>query len=343
MLGRQGSRSSAKVWRTYDACLAVSNDDIEFSLASIGAIPWADLLLNPRRLRGSDFLMRWSQGRWSEERVVRGVRRTGLYVPLPYGPSSTAPTNPREFELYFERLEAAGLGKIKRPDLLLVQARDSKKAERLVKKLGGFKELPFIRESNRRLRKLISLAVLAVECETSLWRSRQMPDYGIKLKPQRRLGGRLGIKKSAILPTVIVKDEDRKPLRRWERGNRVPIHFWHVFYDQAFGLSFQELRRLIKSKLIEKRVHTYQAPNGAITRKAIYKVPYLYAYQLGKIHGKPRLKAASITDKNGHVLPYVRFMGGRLGIASEALSVIKGLSKRGRKTSRKRTRGKRRG
>jgi len=32
-----------------------------------------DFIINPRRLRGSDFLMRWAQGRWSEEIVIRAL------------------------------------------------------------------------------------------------------------------------------------------------------------------------------------------------------------------------------------------------------------------------------
>lgn len=42
--------------------LSVSAEDIELELRGHTAIEWLDFLLNPRRLRGSDFLMRWSQG-----------------------------------------------------------------------------------------------------------------------------------------------------------------------------------------------------------------------------------------------------------------------------------------
>ena len=39
-----------------------------------------DFLINPRRLRGSDFLMRWSQGEWSEERLIQAVIETKDYL-----------------------------------------------------------------------------------------------------------------------------------------------------------------------------------------------------------------------------------------------------------------------
>jgi hypothetical protein len=60
--------------------------------------------------------------------------------------------------------------------------------------------------------------------------------FGVPLKPQKRLGGKLGLAKNAVLPTIILKDEDRRPLLEWQAQRQVPIHIWHVFYDLAFGL-----------------------------------------------------------------------------------------------------------
>ena len=108
----------------FERILSVSIEDIEFEFRGHASVAWADYYLNPRRLRGSDFLMRWSQGVWSEERLTQAVNQTDEFTALPYGPSGTAPDDdPRAFELYFERLEKAGLGQIKRPDLLMLQRR----------------------------------------------------------------------------------------------------------------------------------------------------------------------------------------------------------------------------
>jgi hypothetical protein len=113
-------------------------EDADFILRSAGKAPWADFLLNPRRLRGSDFLMRWSQGVWSEERLIQAVNSTGQYFAIPYGPSGTAPDDDvRAFELYFERLERAGLGSMKRPDLLLFREQDRPAVDEIVRKIKG--------------------------------------------------------------------------------------------------------------------------------------------------------------------------------------------------------------
>jgi len=301
--------------------LSVSTEDIELELRGIKEISWADFWLNPRKLRGSDFLMRWSQGVWSEKRLIDATNKTNQFYAIPYGPSGTAPTDDvRAFELYFERLEAAGLGNIKRPDLLVFKINDKPFVDKFLKEIGGEEELPFIIEDN--LKELISKAIIAVECENSLWIAEKMPAYNLEMKPQKRLGGKSGLSKSAVLPTVIIKEEDRIPLRGWQQENKIPIHVWHVFFDRAYGLSFDEAERLIREGFIEPTIQTFQAPGGATTKKAIYKFYYHYAYPLGIANERPKLVPAYIEDKNGHILPYVKFEGGSLEITPDAIKLL---------------------
>jgi len=307
----------------FEKLLRLSIEDIELELRGQYQIPWADFILNPRRLRGSDFLMRWSQGVWSEDRIVHMVNETGKYMALPYGPSGTAPDNDiRAFELYFERLEKAGLGKLKRPDILIFRKAEENTINEIIKGIGGVQELPFTTEEDANMKKLLRRAIIAVECENSLWQVSKMPDYGSELKPQSRLGGKLGLKKSAVLPTVIIKEEDRIPLRKWQNQHGISIHIWHIFYDMAFGISLDTTEKLIKDGSIEPTVQTFQAPGGATTKKTIFKIYYQHAYPLGTSEEEPKLIPHYINDKNGHILPYVRFEGGSLKIAPEALKEL---------------------
>lgn len=306
----------------FERVLSVSTVDIELELRGIREVTWADFLLNPRRLRGSDFLMRWSQGVWSEKRLIDASNNTGQFYAIPYGPSGTAPTDDvRAFELYFERLEAAGLGNIKRPDLLIFKIADKPFVDKFLKGIGGEEELPFIAEDE--LQDLISKAIIAVECENSLWIAEKMPDYKTPMKVQKRLGGKLGLAKNAVLPTVIIKEEDRIPLSKWQTENKTPIHIWHVFFDRAYGLSFDEAQRLVSDGLILPTEQVFQAPGGATTKKAIYKYYYHYAYSLGIANERPLLVPAFIEDKNGHILPYVKFEGGSLDFTNDALNILK--------------------
>ena len=306
----------------FERVLSVSKADIKLKIRGIKEVAWADFLLNPRRLRGSDFLMRWSQGVWSEKRLIDATNKTGQFYAIPYGPSGTAPTNDvRAFELYFERLEAAGLGNIKRPDLLVFKIADKPFVDKFLQDIGGEEELPFIVEN--KLQDLISKAIIAVECENSLWVAEKMPDYKTPMKVQKRLGGKLGLAKNAVLPTVIIKEEDRIPLSKWQAENKIPIHVWHVFFDRAYGLAFDEAQRLVADGLILPTEQVFQAPGGATTKKAIYKYYYHYAYPLGIANESPLLVPAFIEDKNGHILPYVKFEGGSLDFTNNALNILK--------------------
>lgn len=310
--------------KAFEDWLSVFVDEIEFALRGHLPLEWSKFLLNPRRLRGSDFLMRWSQGVWSEERLIQAVNETEEFFALPYGPSGTAPDNDvRAFELYFERLDAAGLGKIKRPDLLIFRKSDQAKVQKNVEQIGGILELPFTLEDNRQMRQILSKAIVAIECENSLWKGSQMPDYGAELKPQKRLGGKAGLKKSAVLPTIILKEEDREPLQAWQNMNQIPIHIWHVFYDMAYAISLETTKRLIEEGYIQPTIQTFQAPGGATTKKTIYKIYYQYGYPLSDGQEEPNLSAEHIIDKNGHILPYVHFDGGRMSLREEAKAILR--------------------
>lgn len=252
----------------FEKLLSSYTENIEFELKGFDSIQVLNFILNPRRLRGSDFLMRWSQGVWSEERLVQAVNDTKQFFAMPYGPSSTAPEDDvREFELYFERLEAAGLRSMKRPDLLLFSKTHQAVVENLVNKLGGVTELPFTPESNQLMQNVLSKAIIAIECENSLWKGRLMPDYGTELRPQKRLGGKMGLKKSAVLPTIIIKEEDREPLQVWQDQSGVPIHIWHVFYDVAYGLALDEAQKLIEEGYIQPTEQTFQHQEVQLQRK----------------------------------------------------------------------------
>lgn len=310
----------------FEKVLSVCSEDIEFELRGYAAVEWSNFLLNPRRLRGSDFLIRWSQGVWSEERIIQAVNETNEFFAVPYGPSGTAPDDDvRAFELYFERLEAAGLGATKRPDLLVLRKRDYPFVANIVESLGGLPELPFIAEDDKRIKAILEKSIVGVECENSLWKAQLMPDYGAELKPQKRLGGKMGLKKNAVLPTIILKEEDREPLQTWQDTNETPIHIWHVFYDMAFGIAFDEAQRLIEEGYIQPAEQTFQAPGGATTRKALYKFYYHYGYRLGDAREEPSLVAKHIIDKNGHILPYVHFEGGAMSLRQEALDILRKL------------------
>jgi hypothetical protein len=309
-----------------------------------------EFYLNPRYLRGSDFLMRFSQGRWAEDVLIRTVNATTDFRAIPYGPSSVAPAEPQEMEHYFERLDEANVVG-KRPDLLVLSRSDYEIVRPRLDEIG-LANLPFTPEAD--LDFLRSRSTIAVEVENSLWVASQMPDYGKEVKlaelitktrrfkkpesierwehwtgsvrqflnasPERsELKGFLESKK---IPNIIIKDEDLSPLIEWEQRFAIPIFVFHVFYDLAYYISLQEARELIAGGVILPEEQTFYAPSGPTTSKAIYKIWYTLAHPLGVMIQQPEMSAKFIQDKNGHILPYVHFSGGEMALSAEILALL---------------------
>jgi hypothetical protein len=204
-------QANAMLKDSFERYLQTLSADFTFNLP--GSLPqetW-DFYLNPRYLRGSDFLMRWSQGLWSEQIVVDAIRGTNEFVPLPYGPSGVAPEDPKELEAYFERLNAAKqIGK--RPDLLIFSKTGYDRIAPLVASVG-LENIPFTPEAE--LKELLRTAIIAAEVENSLWVGKDMPHFG-KGKPIKGFPDLIGFARSHKVPTIIVKKEDVAPLKAWQ-------------------------------------------------------------------------------------------------------------------------------
>jgi hypothetical protein len=330
---------------SFEQLLQTTDVNLDFLLSDLFAQVLCEFYLNPRYLRGSDFLMRFSQGRWAEDIVVRTINTTDDWSAVPYGPSSVAPSDPHEMELYFERLDKAGaVGK--QPDLLILSKDDYEAIHPRLDEIG-LANLPFTPEGD--LDFLRSRAVIAVEVENSLWVAREMPDYdkGIELtelitrkrrfrKPEsiarwenwtesvRRFCAQSearrhlkGFLETAKVPTVIIKDEDLEPLTEWETKFDIPIFVFHLFYDEAHYISLHEACELINAGVILPTEQTFYAPSGPTTHKRIYKIWYTLAHPLGTLIRAPELSARFIQDKNGHILPYVHFSGGQMALSAE--------------------------
>jgi hypothetical protein len=344
-------RNSHTRFDSFERFLQTTDIDLDFFLSDLFAQVLCEFYLNPRYLRGSDFLMRFSQGRWAEDIVARTINDTDDFRVVPYGPSSVAPSDPHEMELYFERLDKAGaIGK--QPDLLVLSRNNYEDIRPQLDEIG-LVNLPFTPEAE--LDFLRSRAIIAIEVENSLWVGREMPNYGrgVELteliakkrrfrKPEsiarwenwtenvRRFcaqsetrGCLKGFLETAKVPTVIIKDEDLEPLVEWETNFNVPIFVFHVFYDNAYYISLQEARELIDAGVILPTEQTFYAPSGPTTSKYIYKIWYTLAHPLGTLLRAPELSAKFIQAKNGHILPYVHFSGGQMALSAEITTELR--------------------
>lgn len=102
--------------------------------------------------------------------------------------------------------------------MLIFKKTDQGIIEKFIQQIGGEQELAFIPESE--LRPLLDNAILAVECENSLWVTEKMPGYGLPLKPQKRLNGKPGLSKSAVFLCIYPKEsDDKSTLKLWKALN----------------------------------------------------------------------------------------------------------------------------
>jgi hypothetical protein len=235
-------------------------------------------LINPRRLRGSDFLMRWAQGRWSEEIVVQALDQTSQFGIIPYGPSIVAPDDPTELELFFEKMA----------------------------------ETPSVE-----LRDLITKARAAFEIENSLWVTERMPGFGKPFSRYTRGRNKGRLKPAGIIPTIIVKQEDVPRLQQWEAVYNIPIYVVHIFYDRGYFIKFGDILAMLNSGDLGWEIQRFTNPDGtAATPKQIVKVPYILCKEFSTVSG-PELMPKTFVDKNGKVMTYVTFSGGQVQLSPD--------------------------
>lgn len=272
-------------------------------------------LINPRRLRGSDFLMRWAQGRWSEEIVMQALDQTSQFGIIPYGPSTVAPDDPTELELFFEKMDVIAQ-EGKRPDLLLYDKITFEWVQNeLEKRLGSTEKMA--ETPSVELRDVIAKAQAAFEIENSLWVTERMPGFGKPFSRYTRGKNKGRLKPAGIIPTIIVKQEDIPRLQQWEANYNIPIYVVHIFYDRGYFIKFGDILTMLNSGDLGWEIQRFTNPDGtAASPKQIVKVPYILCKEFGTVSG-PQLMPKTFVDKNGKVMTYVTFSGGQVQLSPD--------------------------
>jgi len=304
----------------FSRALQLPTDQLSWEVDISTRLPLAgiDFVLNPRRLRGSDFLMRWSQGRWSEEIVIKTLNDSKEFGALPYGPSTVAPDDPQELQEFFDTMDRVA-NEGKRPDLLVYDKAGFEWASAQVReRVGTLEELATT--PSEEFMDVIAKAKLAVEVENSLWVTKQMPGYGKKFRRYVR-GKKKGLlKPDGIVPTIIVKKEDIPGLNEWQRSFGIPIYVVHVFYDRGYFIRFRDIFEAMERGDIGFEEQKYTNPDGtASSPKQIIKVPYILCKDFGEVR-EPELVPKTFIDKNGKVMTYVVFRGGKIDLSDELIA-----------------------
>lgn len=299
----------------FNLYLQLPTDELAWELGRVDYLAPDEVgfLINPRRLRGSDFLMRWAQGRWSEEIVVRTLNQTSQFGVIPYGPSTVAPEDPSELDLFFDKMDVIAQ-EGKRPDLLLYdKVMFHWVRGELERRLGSVEKMA--ETPSEQLHDMITKARVALEVENSLWVTEKMPGFGKLFSRYTRGKNKGRLKPAGIIPTIIVKQEDIPRLQQWEADYGIPIYVVHIFYDRGYFIKFHDILTLLDSGELGMETQRFTNPDGtASSPKQIVKVPYILCKEFGTVSG-PTLVPRTFVDRNGKVMTYVTFSGGEIHLS----------------------------
>ena len=246
---------------------------------------------------------------------------------IPYGRSQIGPKEKDKIKEYYRKYrrdEKYG----KRPDILVFDI------ETYTEISDQLPEDPTTTPEDE-LEDIVKESLCAIEAENSMWYAKKMPDYG-KKPPFKS--------KKLTLPRIWIKEEDVSRLLEWEKYYKKKIWVIQVLMDEAFMASLDwvmtQVKKIeekaglkgIKSSKIQREIGIiieHQAysdsATGYSTTKIVYTVPHSIAVKFGEIVEEAKLSPDIIIEDNGHIIPYTRFVGGKLRINNAAIeAMIKG-------------------
>jgi len=264
--------------------------------------------------RGIDFLINWSMGSWSEDRVLEAINDTGRYIAVRYGISRVGPFSFEEYAKYYQRLRQRVYLHGKRPDLIVF---DLNTYQKLKQELGSIVD-NLMDVPDNEADTVVKEALFGVEVEVSKWHVGKMLEYQEKQGKRRR-------KSSIMGPTFTIKEEDIKPLIRWVTDFNKEIVVVQTFYDRAYAITFSDVRNLIERK---ESIEGVKAEVDKKTKKMTCYISCLkYGILFGEFNPIPSVQGKVLIDEKGQLWPMVEFVDGKLIITEEGLKLLDKVSR----------------
>ena len=283
------------------------------------------------RGRGIDFEHRFKTSRWAEDLLIRALSgpKTGL-IAKRFGLSRVR--TPEELA----KVQSAG---VKEPDLLVFASADVTAEERRVLRDADLEVLKRSELEEEPFRFVLEKALAAIEVEFSPYKASEMKGRHWKCRDPAAWDRRpLKHAKPPTAPNIFVKEEDLRPLDKWQRMARVPIVIAHVFDQEGFAYPLSQLvrfsnqltrlgdsdqRRLQCTTGIFRKIEDYNRTDaqGAAERKPVFCITPAAAMKLGdvsdvQVHAQLGLSASQ------KYVSHVLFEGGRLILSQEFLRKI---------------------
>lgn len=287
------------------------------------------------RGRGIDFEHRFKTSRWAEDVLLAELNKQPKWIAVRYGLSEVqsneslggySKTDEKEPDLL-----VLNRGHLNQKQISLIEEVNSQKVNRVELFLNG--ELAFLLEK----------AFVAIEVEFSPYKASEMKGRNWKKKTAAQWEKRpLKHANPPVAPNIFVKEEDLAPLLRWQKRKKIPIVVTHIFDQEAFAISLNQIQKietLFASLQTEaqrglqvttgifKKIQTYDRVDaqGAAEKKAVYCVSPAASVKAADIKNA-RVKAQLGVSGSGKYVSHVIFEGGNVSFTPEYLELLKGNS-----------------
>lgn len=288
----------------------------------------------------SEFITNKQQGDWAEDVIFNAINEnSNAIVAVKYGKSDNLIAGEAGFaQLYDEyQNELDEIGK--RPDILLFKRSDFDSAlgydissrtneeinEYVRKAIAGIevrssaflidkyneKSHRELVESTQRALQLRDIAInqysdlLSQKCPALIPLLSQLDDVSVHTRLK-------DIQKRNSL-CITPKDEDLKTVLKWIQTYGVPHYYVQVFFDKAFGISFENILQLISNPDLEGKSYFVEKDNKNQNKTTI-KIPVQDSVCLAHTVTEPRHHSVRKELNNGRLLFYVRFEGGEAAL-----------------------------
>lgn len=271
-----------------------------------------------RRGRDVDFEQRYKASKWAEDILLEAFLRKP-FIAARLGISGVDPEN----------LIKSDAGAPKVPDLLVFALNDLSSSEQAELRDRAY-DLRHVaaEEFTDELAFVYDKARFAVEVEFSPYKAAEMRQRHYVRKTASQFDKRpLKHAKAPIAPNIFVKEQDLDPLHAWQASTGVPVVVIHVFDQECFGISLDEilsfrgclerrpknLVRLCHLNGIFRESQRYDRVDaqGAVETKVVYKVTPAASRLAGEVL-EVSVEAILGTSKSGKYVSQVRFSGGRV-------------------------------
>lgn len=288
------------------------------------------------RGRGIDFEHRFKTSRWAEDVLLAELNRQSKLITVRYGLSEVQSAESLgEYSKTDEKepdLLVLNRGQLNQKQISLIEKVNSEKADRVELFLNG--ELAFLLEK----------AFAAIEVEFSPYKASEMKGRNWKKKTDAQWEKRpLKHANPPVAPNIFVKEEDLAPLLTWQKRNKIPIVVTHVFDQEAFAISLNQIQKfeiLFASLQTEaqrglqvttgifKKIQTYDRVDaqGAAEKKAVYCVSPAASVKSADIKNV-QVKAQLGVSPSGKYVSHVIFEGGKVSFTPEYLELLEGNNK----------------